>query len=106
MGWELLFVNSLKSLPLIVLLYFTIRQYIRERKYQEEYAFRSSIALTIRAYGELAGSKKEELISKAVENIYTMPTMMKDTTPLFGLKSDHLAELLKEIKDIKDKMVK
>ena len=106
MGWELLFVNSLKSLPLIVLLYFTIRQYIRERKYQEEYAFRSAIALTIRAYGDLVGSKKEELISKAVENIYTMPTMMKDTTPLFGLKSDHLAELLKEIKDIKDKMTK
>jgi hypothetical protein len=83
----------------MIVLYFAIKQYIRERSYQEEYAFRSAIALTVQAYGDIAGSKKEELISKAVENIYNMPTMMKESNGLFSFKTRQLAEILKELNE-------
>jgi hypothetical protein len=97
--WQYLLVNSIKSVPVMIVLYFAIKQYIRERSYQEEYAFRSAIALTVQAYGDIAGSKKEELISKAVENIYNMPTMMKESNGLFSFKTRQLAEILKELNE-------
>ena len=69
----------------MIVLFFTIKQYVRERTFQEEYAFRSAIALTVQAYGDIAGSKKEDLISKAVENIYNMPIMMKNARSHMGI---------------------
>jgi hypothetical protein len=105
-GWEYLLINSLKSVPIMVVLYFTIRQYVKERSYEEEYAFRSAIALTVQAYGDIAGAKKEELIFKAVESIYTMPVMMKERSGLFSFRTKNINETLKQlnetIKGIKD----
>jgi hypothetical protein len=97
--WHYLLINSLKSVPVMIVLYFAIKQYVRERSYQEEYAFRSAIALTVQAYGDIAGSKKEELISKAVENIYNMPTMMKERNVFFSFKTRQLTETLKELNE-------
>jgi ABC-type multidrug transport system fused ATPase/permease subunit len=97
--WHYLLINSLKSVPVMIVLYFAIKQYVRERSYQEEYAFRSAIALTVQAYGDIAGSKKEDLISKAVENIYNMPTMMKERNGLFSFKTRQLTETLKELNE-------
>jgi hypothetical protein len=97
--WHYLLINSLKSVPVMIVLYFAIKQYVRERSYQEEYAFRSAIALTVQAYGDIAGSKKEELISKAVENIYNTPIMMKEKNGLFSFKTIQLTETLKELNE-------
>jgi hypothetical protein len=97
--WHYLLINSLKSVPVMIVLYFAIKQYVRERSYQEEYAFRSAIALTVQAYGDIAGTKKEDLISKAVENIYNMPTMMKERNGIFNFKTRQLTETLKELNE-------
>ena len=97
--WHYLLINSLKSVPVMIVLFFAIKQYVRERSYQEEYAFRSAIALTVQAYGDIAGSKKEELISKAVENIYNMPAMMKEKNSFFSFKTLQLTETLKELNE-------
>lgn len=98
--WHFLLINSLKALPIMIVLLFTIKQYARERNFQEEYAFRSTIALTIQAYSEIAGEKKEELIMKAITTIYTLPSTMKEkSTSFFGLKSKVLADTMKELNE-------
>lgn len=97
---EFLLLNTLKSIPAIILLYFTIRQYVRERNVQEEYAFRSAIALTIQAYGDMVGDKKHDLILAATSTIYTMPTTMKEKTfSLFRKKDNGLIEVMKQLNE-------
>jgi hypothetical protein len=96
--WYFLIINSLKALPVMIVLLFTIKQYARERNFKEEYAFRSTIALTIQAYSDIAGSRKEDLIMKATSTIYTLPSSMKEKTfGLFGVKSKILSDTLKEL---------
>lgn len=99
--WHYLLINSIKSLPVMIVLLFTIRQYIKERTFQEEYAFRSAVALTVQAYGDIAGSKKEELIMKAISTIYSLPSMMKEkkSTGFFGVRSKLLTESISELNE-------
>lgn len=98
--WQFLVINSLKSTPIMIVLFFTIKQYVRERTFQEEYAFRSAIALTVQAYGDISGSKKEELILQAVSTIYSLPSMMKDKpNSFFGYSSKILTDTIKELNE-------
>jgi hypothetical protein len=98
-SWDILIINSIKTLPALILMYFTMKQYTKERKIREEYAFRSAIALTLQAYGDLAGSKKEEIIEKGVTNIFNLPLSMKDTINPFLFRSKDIVSLLKEINE-------
>ena len=98
--WHYLLISSIKSLPVMIVLLFTIKQYVRERTFQEEYAFRSAIALTVQAYGDIAGTKKEELIMKAIATIYSLPSMMKEkSSSFFGYRSKILSETMKEVNE-------
>jgi hypothetical protein len=73
--WEGIFVNTLKTLPFFFLLYYTISQYNKERNFQEEYAFKSAVALTIKAYSDVLkdDANKDALILKAVYGVYRSP---------------------------------
>ncbi|WP_205504431.1 hypothetical protein [Rufibacter psychrotolerans] len=73
--WESILINSLKSLPFFFLLYYSISQYNKERNFQEEYAFKSAAALTIKAYADILNDdkNKDELILHAVYGIYRSP---------------------------------
>jgi hypothetical protein len=77
--WENVLVNALKSLPFFFLLYYAIAQYNKERNFQEEYAFKSAAALTIKAYADILkdDKNKDELILKAVYSIYRSPISNK-----------------------------
>jgi len=98
--WHYLLINSIKSVPVMIVLLFTIKQYVRERTFQEEYAFRSAIALTVQAYGDIAGGKKEELIMKAITTIYSLPSMMKEKSgSFFGFRSKMLVDTMKEMNE-------
>jgi len=98
--WQFLVINSLKSTPIMIVLFFTIKQYVRERTFQEEYAFRSAIALTVQAYGDISGTKKEELIMQAVSTIYSLPSMMKEkSNSFFGYRSKILTDTMKELNE-------
>jgi len=103
--WQAFAVNTLKSIPAIFLLFFAINQYRKERNFQEEYAFKSSVALTIDAYaGRLSSPEnKDKLIMEAVLGIYKTPIddkpvsgdKIKSTTALDTIKS--MAETTKEL---------
>lgn len=68
-------VNTLKSIPAILLLLFSINQYRKERNFQEEYAFKSAVALTIDAYSSRINDlgNKDKLIMEAVLSVYKTP---------------------------------
>jgi hypothetical protein len=84
----------------MIVLFFTIKQYVRERTFQEEYAFRSAIALTVQAYGDISGSKKEDLILQAVSTIYSLPSMMKEkSSSYFGLRSKSITDSMNAINE-------
>jgi hypothetical protein len=77
--WQVIFVNSLKALPAIGLLLFSISQYTKERNFQEEYAFKSAVALTVNAYADqlIVEENKDKLIMDSVNEIYKSPLSSK-----------------------------
>ena len=88
------------SLPLIYAIWFCSVQYSRERRLEEEYAFKSSISISLDPYRELVEKlvvkdKPEELakytafIIESVSRVFTSPTetafdRTKDPTPVEG----------------------
>ena len=73
--WQAFAINTLKTIPAIFLLLFSINQYRKERNFQEEYAFKSAVALTIDAYASrlTVQSNKDRLIMDAVLGVYKTP---------------------------------
>jgi len=105
-GWRVFALRSLKSLPLFVILYFTIHQYGKERHFKEEYAFKSAVALTIKAYSDLVSSedKKDEMIMSSVTGIYKSPILSRTKEKILPTKD--LADLLKTVTDTASDVVK
>jgi len=105
-GWRVFALRSLKSLPLFVMLYFTIHQYGKERHFKEEYAFKSAVALTIKAYSDLVASqdKKDEMIMNSVAGVYKSPILSRTKEKILPTKD--LADLLKTVTDTASDVVK
>lgn len=105
--WQSFAVNTLKSIPAIFLLFFAINQYRKERNFQEEYAFKSAVALTIDAYaGRLTSAEnKDKLIMEAVLGIYKTPI---DDKPVNGdkIKSTTALDTIKSMADTTKELVK
>lgn len=78
----LLITNSIKTLPFFFLLFYAVAQYNKERNFQEEYAFKSAVALTIKAYSDIIKKDelKDELIVSSVSGIFKSPTIYKTKT--------------------------
>lgn len=69
-----LLLNSIKTFPFLILLFFSINQYSKERKIQEEYAFKSAVALSLNDYAKrVKDENKDEFIITSVRNIYQSP---------------------------------
>ena len=75
MTLELFGINTLKTIPALFLLLFSISQYSKERHFQEEYAFKSAVALTVNAYADQLNeaANKDKLIMESVAEIYKTP---------------------------------
>lgn len=74
-----LITNTIKTFPFFFLLFYSISQYNKERNFQEEYAFKSAVALTIKAYADIikAENLKDEMIISSVNAVYKSPTNEK-----------------------------
>lgn len=72
-----------KSAVVFIILGFVIRQYSKERALQEEYAFKTAMALTISAYtdqlSEATDEYKRKIIMDTVERMYTQPRIHGDS---------------------------
>lgn len=75
MPWQIVLINSVKSIPVIGLLLFAIAQYSKERNFQEEYAFKSAVALTINSYANQLDDKlnRDKLVMESVGAVYLSP---------------------------------
>jgi hypothetical protein len=80
--WQAFAINTIKTIPAIFILLFSINQYRKERNFQEEYAFKSAVALTIDAYANRISdlSSKDNLIMEAVLGVYKTPIEEKQTS--------------------------
>lgn len=98
--WQVIAVNSIKTLPVIILLYFVIRQYGKERNFQEEYAFKSAVALTIVEYSKQLhlDENKDKLILEAVSRVFNSPISHKETKE----KEADNSTAIEAIKGLKD----
>ena len=109
---QILIINTIKMIPAIIILLFSSRQYAKERAFQEEYAFRSAVALTVQAYADLIkGEKGQEiknrLIADAVKDVYRSPKPMSwegGNVISFRTKglNDSIKSLTDMIKELKD----
>lgn len=96
--WQGTLGSMVKSSPALLLIFYCVIQRNKERLFQEEYAFKASVALTVDAYSQLVGDKveRDKLISQAVEGIYRSP--IKTTK----LSQNDVNVAVKGIKGVKD----
>lgn len=108
-SWQIFTLNILKSIPVIFILYYCISQYNKERNFQEEYAFKSASALTIKAYADILNevTKKDELVFDAVNNLYKSPHRLisseKDVNSTLDLAKEIISKLGEVVNSKKDK---
>jgi hypothetical protein len=102
--WQVIFVNSLKALPAIGLLLFSISQYTKERNFQEEYAFKSAVALTVNSYADqlVVEENKDKLIMDSVNEIYKTPLTSKHK----DAETKSLTGTAKELTDVAKSLLK
>lgn len=104
LSWQFLLINSLKTLPVLGILFFTISQYTKERNFQEEYAFKSAVALTVKSYAEQLKDEfnQDKLIMESVQTIYTPPSP-KNSKVLNNESSslENLKQMIDQVKEIK-----
>lgn len=97
--WQSFAVNSLKIIPALAFMWFVISQYSKERNFQEEYAFKSAVALTVNSYAEQLNTyeNKDKLIMESVDKIYRTPIDKKLEHALSSNTVKEHTSLLKQI---------
>jgi len=109
--WVDLIINLVKTSPAWILVGFIFSQYTKERNLQEEYAFKSAIAMTLTAYSQMLSeddassdttrASRQEMLLKAIENLYTQPVLKNekaDSAELISAKP--ILDSLKSVSDI------
>lgn len=102
LSWQVILVNSLKALPAVGLLLFSISQYVKERNFQEEYAFKSAVALTVNSYAEQLdkAENKDKMIMESVGQIYASPIHQKFNQKEANASLSAAKELIETAKSI------
>jgi DNA repair exonuclease SbcCD ATPase subunit len=112
--WQTLAVNFGLLLPAIFIVGFFAKQFSKIRQFEEEYAFRSAVAMTLGAFADRLKSSEHDtgsqeynkLILQTVERLYKLPVLLAEKTPSPGLlgrasPTDALkaaTELVKQVK--------
>lgn len=98
--WVNLGVNLLKTTPAFILLGFVFAQYSKERNLQEEYAFKSTVAMTLTAYSNMLANSdidqnksRQEMLLKSIAQVYRQPQINADKSgSIFSFNTKHLKE--------------
>ncbi|MBK8855717.1 MAG: hypothetical protein IPN10_16835 [Saprospiraceae bacterium] len=113
--WINLLVNVIKTSPAFILVGFVFSRYSKERTLQEEYAFKSAIAMTLTAYSQMLEAEdsdenisRQQMLLRSIEMIYTQPRLYNEKTESLSLNVvkqlketvDTLTESVKNIKNI------
>lgn len=106
--WLTLIVNLAKTAPAWFLLGFVVNHYNRERAIQEEYAFKSAVAMTLTAYSEMLenadgvdNDSRQKMLCKAIEQLYTQPKIHVDRNDrVYAFSTKSLTESVKELTEV------
>lgn len=100
--------NSIKTIPALILTYFAINQYRKERNFQEEYAFKSAVALTISEYANKISTpeNKDKLIMDSVNSVFHTPIEKKVAKTDVNSFNETLKTVKDGIVEISDKLRK
>jgi hypothetical protein len=97
--WQMVAMNFGLLVPAVFMVGWTMRQYGRERQFHEEYAFRSSVAMTLSAFADrLEGTSdgRSDLIRQTVERLYQMPLELSPRPRgLLGFRSKTIQDIAK-----------
>ena len=80
-GWTTLALNFGLLLPAIFLVGFFGTQFKKVRHFEEEYAFRSAVAMTLGAFADRlknVGTQHDALITETVEKLYRLPMLLQE----------------------------
>ena len=108
--WLSTLINSIKTLPAILLFFFVIKQYTKERNLQEEYAFKATVAMTLKAYadqihGETDGDRRKMLLD-AIDKIYSAPKINSDNGSIISFRTKPLTDSIKGLTEITNNLLK
>lgn len=85
--WLNLTINVFKTTPAWLLVAFCTNQYKKEREFEEEYAFKSAVAMTITSYTSLLSNDeidkmktKDQVLSKVLDDLYSSPLKKDEKT--------------------------
>ncbi|MCD4694736.1 MAG: hypothetical protein K8S16_00740 [Bacteroidales bacterium] len=106
--WVCLGINLFKTVPAFFLMGFVFKQYVKERNFQEEYAFKAAVAMTITAYSDLLEGKDEEfnssrqqMILNAINEVHKSPKIQSEKDgKISGFNKDYLKETINQLKDL------
>lgn len=107
--WLNLLINLVKTTPAWFLVGFTTNQYKKEREYEEEYAFKSAVAMTVTSYTSLLSNDnvnemktKDQVLSKVLDNLYSSPLRRDEAKNhnFLKKKKDDVTYKAKELEDI------
>ena len=105
--WVNILVSIIKTSPGFILLGFVFSQYKKERNLQEEYAFKSAVAMTLTAYSEMLSNadnddnnSRQQMLLKSIEMVYNQPQIhpVKSET-LFSFNTKDLKETVSTLTD-------
>lgn len=106
--WLTLIVNLAKTTPGFFLLGFVISHYNRERAIQEEYAFKSAVAMTLTAYAEMLenadqneNDSRQKMLCRAIEQLYSQPRIHPDVNAkVYAFSTKELTESVKNLTEV------
>lgn len=105
--WVNILVSILKTSPGFILLGFVFSQYKKERNLQEEYAFKSAVAMTLTAFSDMLSNadnddnnSRQQMLLKSIEMVYNQPQIhpTKSET-LFSFNTKNLKEAVGTLTD-------
>ncbi|GAB2656713.1 hypothetical protein GCM10027036_07700 [Flavihumibacter cheonanensis] len=105
--WINLLVNLLKTTPAFILMGFVFSQYGKERNLQEEYAFKSAVAMTLTAYssmlekGDDEGNKtRQEMLLKSIQQVYLQPRIHPEKPErIYAMNGKHLKDAIQTLSE-------
>lgn len=95
--WLNLTINLIKTTPAWFLVAFCTNQYKKEREFEEEYAFKSAVAMTITSYTSLLSNDdvnqmktKDKVLSKVLDNLYASPLKKEVEPKRLSIRKNHI----------------
>ena len=99
--WGAVLTNSLRSFPALIVVYFCLAQYTKERNLEEEYAFKAAVSMSITAYASMVGMNDErtKMLIATVQGVYTPPSLGKPFRP-FSFRTKDMVEISKSLAEV------